>query len=132
MLCFEDHGVEEVSLPDSVCELCGCYFVGRKSFSRVKFVSSSYLGRMGRHALLAANLSFRARQQDRHSLHVGFVIHKRLYCQTSTSMADLSGSPEPSTATSSSNECHSYNLLGHYLPNPFTRPEDSGSCTALA
>ena len=45
--CFESSGVEEVSIPDSVRELCDRCFYECKSLRRVNFGSSSSLERIG-------------------------------------------------------------------------------------
>ena len=45
--CFESSGVEEVSIPDSVRELCdGCFFECKSRY-RAMFGSSSTLERIG-------------------------------------------------------------------------------------
>ena len=45
--CFQSSGVEEVSIPDSVRELCDGCFKGCASLRRVNFGSSSSLERIG-------------------------------------------------------------------------------------
>ena len=45
--CFERSGVEEVSIPDSVCELCDRCFYKCKSLCRVTFGPCSSLERIG-------------------------------------------------------------------------------------
>ena len=45
--CFEDSGVEKVSLPDGVRELCDRCFSGCRRLRRVNFGFSSSLERIG-------------------------------------------------------------------------------------
>ena len=45
--CFERTGVEDVSVPDSVCELCDHCFAVCESLHRVMFGSVSSLERVG-------------------------------------------------------------------------------------
>ena len=45
--CFQETGVEEVSIPDGVCELCDRCFRGCRTLCRVTFGSSSSLERIG-------------------------------------------------------------------------------------
>ena len=45
--CFSCSGVEEVSIPDGVCELCDRCFKGCRSLHRVSFGPSSSLERIG-------------------------------------------------------------------------------------
>ena len=45
-LCFEDSGVEDVSIPDGVYELGSCCFKGCKNLLRVTFGPSSSLVRI--------------------------------------------------------------------------------------
>ena len=50
--CFEVSGVEEVSIPDGVRELCDGCFDGCRSLRGVNFGSSSSLERIGFRAFL--------------------------------------------------------------------------------
>ena len=57
--CFEDSGVEDVSIPDGVCELCDRCFEGCERLGRVNFGSSSSLERIGFWAFPRRDFRFR-------------------------------------------------------------------------